>query len=128
MTVATLPLFLSLAGCGDSDRLEFPTFVSINVTGLSGTVELVLNGGESRRISSDGFFSFGTHRAASEVHAVTIRSQPAGQTCSVRNGPGPARSSSISIVVVTCVTNTYAIGGTVSGLDGSVELQNGSDV
>src|SRR5207248_3315794 len=41
------------------------------------------------------------------------------QTCAVANGSGTVGSSAVTGVLVTCTTNTYTIGGTVSGLAGT---------
>ena len=54
--------------------------------------------------------------------------QPSGQSCSVSGGSGTVASANVTSVAVTCTTNTYSIGGSVSGLSGTVVLQdNGGD-
>jgi hypothetical protein len=53
-----------------------------------------------------------------------VIAQPATQTCIVTNGSGTAGSSDITDVQVTCATNAYKVGGAVSGLSGTVVLQN----
>src|SRR5579885_847328 len=99
------------------------------VSGLTGS-GLVLqdNGGDNLAVSGNGSFTFATALAAGSTYAVTVLTQPAGQTCSVGTGNGIANSN-VTNVTVTCSAVTYSIGGTLSGLtSGSVILQdNGSD-
>ena len=49
------------------------------------------------------------------------RTQPSNpsQTCTVANATGIVVRRQVTNVAVTCVTNVFAIGGTVAGLDGS---------
>ena len=60
---------------------------------------------------------------------MTVKTNPAGQTCSVANGSGTVGSSDITNIAVTCAAAaTHQVGGTVSGLSGTVVLQdNGGD-
>ena len=60
---------------------------------------------------------------------MTVKTNPSGQTCSVANGSGTVGSANITNVAVTCsAVATYSVGGTVSGLSGTVVLQdNGGD-
>ena len=59
---------------------------------------------------------------------MTVKTNPSGQTCSVSGGTGTVASANVTNVAVTCTTNTYSVGGTVSGLSGTVVLQdNGGD-
>ena len=60
-------------------------------------------------------------------YAVTVATQPASlrQTCTVTNGSGVVNGANVTNVAVSCVTNRYTIGGTVSGLTGmNLVLQN----
>jgi len=95
------------------------------LSGLSGTVVLQNNGGNNLSLSANGGFVFTTSIAAGTMYGVTVLTQPAGQTCSVSSGSGTALGS-VTNVAVTCSTKTYTIGGTVSGLTGTVVLQNNS--
>jgi predicted outer membrane repeat protein len=93
------------------------------VSGLSGTVILNLNSGaQTKSISADGNYAFGNAIADGSVYSVTIQTQPAGQTCSIANGSGTVSGGNVSNANVTCSVNTYSIGGTVSGLGGTVIL------
>ena len=94
------------------------------VSGLSGSVSLQNNGADTLVVNANGSFTFSTAVAEGSAYAVTVSSQPSGQTCSVANGTGTMGSSNVTNVTVTCAANSYTLGGTMSGLSGSVSLQN----
>src|SRR5206468_5171987 len=94
---------------------------------LSGTVVLQNNGGSNLSVSS-GSFAFPAALSGTAYH-VTVLTNPASpaQTCVVTSGgTGTIGSANVTNVVITCTTNTYTVGGTVSGLGGAgpVVLQN----
>lgn len=92
------------------------------VTGLSGSgLALSLNGTETLPIGANGNFTFASTVANGNPYTVTVQTQPSSpsQTCTVANGSGTAAASNITNVAVTCTTNTYTVGGNVSGLSGS---------
>lgn len=94
------------------------------VSGLSGTLELANNGSNNKTITANGVFSFSTSVASGQGYNVSVVTHPAGQTCTVAHGSGTA-TAKVSDVSVTCVNNgPYTVGGTVSGLSGSLVLQN----
>src|SRR5579862_5531800 len=101
------------------------------VSGLSGTVVLQDNGGDTLSVSANGSFTFATHLASGAAYAVTVQTNPSGQACTVSNGSGTVGSANVTSVAVSCATSggtKYSVGGTVSGLSGTVVLQdNGSD-
>ena len=94
------------------------------ISGLSGS-GLVLqdNGGNNLTVSAGTTsFAFSTGIASGSAFNVTVFSQPSNptQTCGVTAGAsGTVASGSVFSVVVTCTTNTYTIGGAISGLSGS---------
>ncbi len=96
-----------------------------SVTGLSGAgLVLQLNGANNLPIAANGPFTFPATVTTGSAYAVTILTQPAGQSCSVTNGSGTAGSSNVTNVQVTC-TSLVTLGGTVTGLVGSgLVLQN----
>ena len=49
-------------------------------------------------------------------YAVTVGTQPTGQTCSVSNGAGAGVTANVTNANITCSTLTFTVGGTVSGL------------
>src|SRR5438128_10095329 len=93
-------------------------------SGLSGTVVLQNNGGDNLTISVNGGFTFAAALTNSSPYAVTVLAQPAGQTCTVANGAGTVAGANITNVTVTCAVNTFTVGGTISGLSGTVVLRN----
>ena len=97
------------------------------VTGLAGTVVLQNNAGDSLILTANGGFSFPTHVTSGGSYQVTVLTQPTTpyQICAVSTGSGTVTSAAITDVIVTCVTNTYTVGGTIIGLTGSnFVLQN----
>ena len=72
------------------------------VSGLSGTVGLLNNGGDGLSVSSDGGFTFATALGDGDGYAVTVGTQPAGQTCEVTNGTGTIAGADVTNVTVTC--------------------------
>ncbi len=99
-----------------------------SVAGLSGSVVLQDNGGDNLAVLASGNFTFPTLVANGNPYKVSVLTQPAGQSCSVSNGSGTINLANVSNVGVNCATNTYTVGGSVSGLSGNVVLQdNGGD-
>lgn len=101
-----------------------------NVSGLAVSQSVVLqnNGGDNLTVNSNGSFTFSTPVAQGATYNVTVLTQPSTQICTVSNGSGTAGASNITNVQVTCATDAYTVGGTVSGLSGTVVLQdNGGD-
>ena len=96
------------------------------VAGLAPSESVVLqnNSANDLVVNANGIFVFPVPVAQSGAYAVTVLAQPAGQTCSVSNGSGIAGGADITNVQLTCATNAYTVGGTVSGLSGTVVLQN----
>lgn len=104
-----------------------PTYsVGGAVSGLNGTVVLQNNSGDDLSVANNGNFIFATKLADGANYQVSIKTNPAHQTCSVNNGSGVVNSANISNVEVVCTDNTYSVGGTASGLNGTVVLQNNS--
>lgn len=98
------------------------------LSGLDSGQQVVLqdNGANSLTVNSNGTFTFST--AVSGTYAVTVMTQPAGQTCSVSNASGKA-TANVTNVAVDCA-NAYSVSASVVGLapGSSVVLQNsGSD-
>ncbi|WP_310630022.1 hypothetical protein [Paraburkholderia sp.] len=98
------------------------------VSGLAGSLSVQDNGGDTLAISSDGAFTFPTAIAQGGAYAVTVLSMPANQTCTVGNGSGTMGSGAVQNVSIVCSAITRTVGGTVSGLSGTLQLQdNGAD-
>lgn len=97
------------------------------VTGLaSGKTVVLKNNTNTVLVSSTApSFTFPAQNAGTSWN-VSVAIQPSGQTCTVANASGTNISANVTNVAVTC-SNTYTVGGTVSGLIGStLVLRNGS--
>ncbi len=60
--------------------------------------------------------------ASGTAYSVTVLAQPTGpsQTCTITSGAtGTVTTAAVTSVVVACTTNTYTVGGTITGLMGS---------
>lgn len=142
VSIKTQPAGQTCAVSGGSGTVTSGNVTTVNVNcaanrfTLSGTVSglegqgLVLenNGANDLAINAVGGFAFGGSATAGTPYAVTVRNQPSipTQHCDVANGTGTMPSANVSNVAVTCQTRTFAIGGTVSGLEGSgLVLQSG---
>jgi hypothetical protein len=121
-----------LSGCGGGGgggggESTPPTFtVGGGLSGLSGTAVLGLSigGGSANRLSvtSNGAFNFAQTLTSGQSYAVTVQTHPAGQTCTVGNASGAIGSANVTNVSVVCADTPFAVGGSVSGLNGSVVL------
>lgn len=78
---------------------------SVSGLGSGKRVELRNNGGDSLGVTANGAFTFASSVASGSAYAVTVGTQPDGQTCSVRNGSGTA-AANVSNVSVSCTDNT----------------------
>jgi hypothetical protein len=113
---ATSPSGPMDATTGDAPAPSFT--VGGTVTGLTGT-GLVLrdNGADDLAISASGAFTFKTHVASGGAYAVTVYAEPSNptQVCTVAGGTGTA-TANVTMVQVSCSTDSYPVGGTLIGL------------
>jgi parallel beta-helix repeat protein len=133
--IGLVSIFL-LAACGGGGGGKGPTTDSYtiggSISGLDGSgLVLQCNAGDDLAISADGAFTFSTSVTDGADYSVTVLTQPTGpsQTCTVNNGAGTVSGADVTGVTVTCSTNSYTVGGTVSGLLGAglVLQNNGGD-
>lgn len=118
------------AANGSTANLSRNAFrVGGTISGLSGTVVLEDNGGDNLIRSVNGSFTFATALPRGSSYLVTVLAQPAGQTCAVANGSGTIAGANVTNVTVRCAATVYfSVAGTLSGLSGTVVLQdNGVD-
>ena len=126
-------------GNGDVSNIDVTCSISKfavggTVTGLLGTgLELTNNGGNALRVTGDGSFAFTEQVASGSRYLVEVAGQPSNptQTCSVAPGTeeGTVTIGAITNVAITCSTNTFMVGGSISNLVGSglVLRNNGVD-
>ena len=133
---AAFPVAWLLISCGGGGGNDTPTgpppppptyTIGGTVAGLAGTgLTLQNSGGADLALSANGAFTFPVAQTGGAAYAVTVHGQPSSpsQTCSVTNGTGTVGNLNVTNVAVTCTTNIYSVGGTVSGLVGSgLELE-----
>lgn len=115
----------ALTGCGGGGGGNTPPqyVLSGTAAGLSGQLVLQYNGANDLTLKADGPFQFATPIASGTAYAVTIENQPPYQTCSLSSASGVASANMIP-VAASCVTNTYSIGGTISGLVRPISLKD----
>jgi uncharacterized repeat protein (TIGR03803 family) len=116
-----------LSGCGHGGG---PGMYSVGgmLSGLASGASVVLqkSGGDNTTVSANGSFTFSTQVPNGVAYAVTVLTQPTGQTCTVTSGSGTISGANVTGVRVTCAINTYTVSGTVSGLNtgAQVAVQN----
>lgn len=117
------------SGAGSGAPTPATYTVGGTVAGLSSGSSLTLlnNGGNSFPVTANGAFTFGTALAGGAAYAVTVGTQPAGQTCAIASGAGTVGSANVTNVTVTCTSNSvasYTVSGTVTGNTSAVTLTN----
>jgi len=133
-----LLIALCLSACKDHDDGP-PDFVpppsattySIGgtVAGSTGSLTLQNSNGTMLAVPATGAFTFATPMASGAAYNVTVAVPPSSQSCTVANGSGTVGAANITSIAVTCTTNQYTLGGTVSGLGAgkSVALRASTD-
>lgn len=106
-----------------------PTYtIGGTASGLAASTSVVLqnNGGDNLTVSAVGAYTFGTALNTGAAYAVTVLTQPAGQSCSVvTGGSGTVSGTNITTIVVSCV-NLPASGkawGAAASITGSNEMR-----
>ncbi len=76
------------------------------VSGLSSGASVVLkdNNADALTVSANGSFTFATPLASGATYAVTVGTQPAGETCQVANGGPAVVTANVTNVAVACST------------------------
>lgn len=119
-------LGLTVAACGGSGTspdggTSFDGYqVAVTVTGLQGSgLVLTNNGSGDFEVPSGGDRAFFNDVKKGSSYNVAVKTQPTSpwQTCTVTNGTGTINGD--VNVSVTCLTNQYAVRGSVSALTGA---------
>lgn len=124
---AALACALTLASCGGSSG---SLSVSGAIYGLTqGTLVLQNNGGPDLTIAAPASsFVFNELIGFDSQFNVTVKSSPTSTVCTPSSNSGKTGSYNVTTVIINCVTTTYALGGSVTGLTGSgLVLINGPD-
>jgi hypothetical protein len=136
--VLMVSMIAGLAGCSESAKTPPPvTILNVggSVSGLSGSgLILQLNGANDLAVNANGKFNFPNALAKGSAYAVTVKASPSApvkQACTVSQGSGSIAGAAINNVAIACTTNSYAVGGTVSGLSGKgllLQLNGANDL
>ena len=141
ITVLQQPVSQTCTVTSGESSLSASTTVAVACTSesytISGTVVGMLSGqsvtlqnnsGDNLTVSSNTSFSFTTKVASGATYLVTVLTQPTGQTCTPNLNSGVV-SDNVSDVSIICSFTVYTVSGNVSGLSGTLVLQNnyGSD-
>ena len=80
------------------------------VSGLTGIgLALQNNGADTLPVAADGPFTFLTELGDTTAYAVTVSTQPTGQTCTVTNGSGTIAAADVTDVDVACVDDVVVV-------------------
>ncbi|MDH4200039.1 MAG: hypothetical protein OEV66_06630, partial [Spirochaetia bacterium] len=101
--------------------------VSGALSGINGGTVVLKNGIDYLFLTSNGVFTFSTSYVSGTAYNATVFQNPTypSQVCTLANGSGTI-SGAVTNITVSCVTNTFTVGGTVSGIPGggSVTITN----
>ncbi len=100
--------------------------ISVSVTGLTGgTLVMQDSKLETLTFTSNGTQTFPTAYASGASYQTRVKTQPAGQTCTLSSNYKGTITSNIT-VTATCTSNTanYSISVAVTGLTGTLVLQD----
>ncbi|MDI9245376.1 VWA domain-containing protein [Marinobacter sp. CHS3-4] len=122
---------LSLIACGGGDDGGSPSAQTFSITGTlagaTGMVTLQYDGSENLTVSDNSEFTIMASVADGTSYNITVLTEPTGQTCTVTNGSGSISGADVSNILINCETNSspkVSVGGSVSGLSGTLILQN----
>jgi len=120
-----LALAASLAGCGGSTVINVS--VGGNITGLTSSGKILTNGYTNLTVDANSTsFKFPARLNTGLGYTISILVQPGQTTCVVANGVGVINTTDVTNVQIDCKPNKI-LGGTVTGLIGTLELVNGAD-
>jgi len=98
-----------------------------SVFGLQGRITLQNNLSETITVSNNGRFVFESALLDNASYKVSILSMPEEQRCTITGNEGKIAAADVSNIIIICNTivseTGYTIGGTVSGLSGTLILQ-----
>lgn len=122
---------LGLAACGGGGAGDI--YLGGTAYGLTQTgLVLQNNGGSDLTIAPAGgapvTFVFANLIGTDSPYDVTIKSAPANADCTITGGKGTSGPFNVTTIIVSCITHTHALTGTVSGLTaGGLVVVNGAD-
>ena len=114
--------------CSELDGSAFA--IGGSVSGLSGSLLLLLNGGESLEVDANGPFEFSSVLPDGAEYLVSVRTQPPGEFCELVNQRGTVAGSPALGLRVICSpeeTGSFTLGGLISGLSGALTLADAGE-
>lgn len=123
VAICLLPALVSCGG-GSGGPDQNATFsIAGSVSGLRAGSTLILASStatdaawQTTAIKDNGTFTLAMPVKANGSYAVSVGTQPIGQTCSVVNGSGAGVVANVSNLSILCSDFPFKIGGSVSGL------------
>ncbi len=99
--------------------------ISVAVTGLTGTLVVGDNKAATLTFTTNTTQTFSNTYASGAPYKVQVKTQPAGQTCTLSSNASGTITSNIT-VTATCTTNTtnYSISVAATGLTGTLVVQD----
>jgi sugar lactone lactonase YvrE len=99
------------------------------ISGLTSSGLALANGSDALSPGAGSLaFTFALPVAEGGAYAVSVRTQPSGESCSVGSGAGTMGSTDVGTVAITCSATAYRVGGAIAGLTGAgLILTNGTD-
>jgi hypothetical protein len=97
--------------------------ISVAATGLTGSLAVKDDKGDTLTFSTNNTQTFATSYASGSTYSVTVQTQPAGQTCTLSSNASGTITSNIT-VTATCAASSYTVSVAVTGLSGTVTLQD----
>jgi hypothetical protein len=87
------------------------------VSGLTAPGLVLSAGGDTYAVPANATrFTMPAAVADGGRYAVSVRTQPAGLTCTVSRGTGTMPAGGVTEIGVTCAASHYTLGGSISGL------------
>jgi hypothetical protein len=118
---------LALSGCGgdDGNLLLGGSVVGLTKEGL--VLENIKNNATVAVPAGSSSFVFQELIGSDTEFEVKVKTQPSAAFCDITYGKGKTGAFNVTSILVSCVTNTYELGGTISGLTSEgLVLINGS--
>jgi hypothetical protein len=97
--------------------------ISVAVTGLTGTLVVQDSQSDLLTFTTNNTQTFAKSYASGSTYSVTVQTQPVGQTCTLSSNASGTITSNVT-VTATCAATTYTVSVAVTGLSGTVILQD----
>ena len=107
--VATANVNSVAVACANLPAARYSVGGSVSGLAAGGVLVLQNNGGDDLGISANGGFTFASPLAGGAAYAVSVKTQPAGQSCTLRNASGTMASANVSTVEVACATSMASL-------------------